>query len=153
MLETWHDYLFGLDSRRWDELGDVFTHDAVLESTGLDYRNPGRDGTYDGRDVILRDFYGSEKARPETANGLFRTGHFGTNLRIKLEGDEASTLSYYFEIVNNTEVLAGTYQNRMRRDPDRWRIAFLRIAVMFRGRIDGSDFGGCALQDILAMPV
>lgn len=153
ILETWHDYLYGLDSRRWDALGDVFTDDAVLESLGLEYRNPGRDGTYEGRERILRDFYGSQKVRTESADGLFRTGHFGTNLRIKLEGDEATTLSYYLEIVNNTEVIAGSYQQRMRREPDRWRIAFLRISVMFRGHVDGTDFGGCALQDILALPV
>jgi hypothetical protein len=141
------DYVYALDAQRWPELADLFAGDAVLECDGLDYRNPGRDGTYAGRDAILADFYGAGRPR-RTSAGPFRTGHYGTNQRVRLAGDEATAVAYYLEIVNDTEVIAGTYEQRMRRDDDRWRLTFLRISVMYRGTLEGSGFGGRMLADI-----
>jgi len=75
-------------------------------------------------------------------------------LEIELHGDEATTLAYFFEIVDDSLVLIGTYQHRMRRQADRWRFAFLRISVRYRARIEVSgDVAGQGLDAILARPV
>ena len=42
-------------------------------------------------------------------------------------------------VVNDSLVLIGTYQHRMRRQADRWRFAFLRISVRYRARIEVGD--------------
>jgi hypothetical protein len=74
-------------------------------------------------------------------------------MQVELHGDEATTLAYFFEIVDDSLVLIGTYQHRMRRGPDRWRIARLRISVRYRARIEASHLRGMPLTDILARPV
>jgi hypothetical protein len=57
-------------------------------------------------------------------------------MQISLKGDEATTLAYFFEIVADDLVLIGAYQHRMVRNEDRWRIAFLRISVRYRARLE-----------------
>jgi hypothetical protein len=42
---------------------------------------------------------------------------------------------------------------RCRRDADRWRFRFLRIAIRYRAKLETSDGGGQSLNDILARPV
>jgi hypothetical protein len=151
--QTWCDYLFALDSANWEDLANVFTEDGIVEMTGLDAYQPGQDRSYQGRPEIIDDFYKpviTTTAVPE--KGQFYTGHHGTNLKVELEGDEATTLAYFFEILGNTQMLIGTYQHRMRREPDRWRIAYLRIAIRYRATIEASDFGGLSLAEVLAMP-
>ena len=81
------------------------------------------------------------------------TGHLSTNMQIDLQGDEATTLAYFFEIVDDNLVLIGTYQHRMRRCPDRWRFAFLRITVRYRGRLEIGQLQGRSLREIVAKPV
>jgi hypothetical protein len=143
-----------LDSGDWTGLGDVFTADGVLEMDGLDALGGKVDGRYEGRTAIIADFYRRAAAGPATGSGgLFATGHLSTNMQIDLQGDEATTLAYFFEIVANNRVLIGTYQHRLRREPDRWRFAFLRISIRYRAKIEGSDFGGQPLPAVLAKPV
>jgi hypothetical protein len=147
---TWLDYCNRLDSGDLAALGDVFTEDAELEMQGL---APGLDGVYRGRGSIIDDFYGRTGASsPPTQVGLM-TGHLSTNMQITLEGDEATTLAYFFEIVDDNLVLIGTYQHRMRREPERWRFARLRISVRFRARIEASEQRGRSLSDIIATPI
>ncbi len=148
---TWLDYCNRLDSGDFEALGDVFTEDADLEMSGL---APGLDGVYSGRRSIIDDFY-SKTALPVTGAGVPRlmTGHLSTNMQIQLDGDEATTLAYFFEIVDDNLVLIGTYQHRLRRHADRWRFAFLRISVRFRGRLEIGHLSGQPLTDILARPV
>ena len=81
------------------------------------------------------------------------TGHLSTNMQIQLDGDEATTLAYFFEIVDDNLVLIGTYQHRLRRDADRWRFAFLRISVRYRARIEATEVAGQPLAPIVAKPV
>jgi hypothetical protein len=50
-------------------------------------------------------------------------------------------------------VLIGTYQHRFRRDPDRWRFAFLRISIRYRARLEATDLGGQSLNEVLSRPV
>lgn len=151
---TWRDYCMRLDCGDWPGLGDVFTEDAVLEMDGLDALNPGLDGTYRGRGSIIDDFYRrTASGAAEGGPRRFATGHLSTNMQVDLHGDEATTLAYFFEIVGDNRVLIGTYQHRFRREPDRWRFAFLRIAVRYRARLEASDVGGQSLTGILARPV
>jgi hypothetical protein len=150
---AWRDYLFALDSADYDALADVFTEDGAVEMNGLDAYQPGQDKTYHGRPSIIDEFYKpviDTVARPDL--GQYYTGHHGTNMEIDLDGDEATTLAYFFEILGNTQMLIGTYQHRFRRDPDRWRIAYLRISIRFRATIEASDFGGLSLAEVRALP-
>jgi hypothetical protein len=148
---AWLDYCNRLDVGDLTALGDVFTEDAELEMDGL---AASLDGAYHGRRSIIDDFYG--RTRLPASGGptpRFMTGHLSTNMQIELDGDEATTLAYFFEIVDDNLVLIGTYQHRMRRDPDRWRFAFLRISVRYRARIAATEVGGQVLARILAKPV
>ncbi len=150
---TWRDYCMRLDSEDWEGLGDVFTTDGVVEMVGLDALLPGSDRVYRGRREIIDTFYvpAIEGAANPSAK-LFATGHISTNMQIDVEGDEATTLAYFFEIVANNTVLIGTYQHRLRRDPDRWRFAFLRISVRYHAELAAENVGGQSLQEILAKP-
>lgn len=148
---TWLDYCHHLDAHDYDRLGDVFTEDATLEMDGL---GAGLDGAYRGRSNIIDGFYRRTAAPRPGAGGLrHMTGHLSTNMEIDLQGDEATTLAYFFEIVDDSLVLIGTYQHRMRRQADRWRFAFLRISVRYRARIEVGDVTGQGLDGILARPV
>jgi hypothetical protein len=149
--QTWLDYCMRLDAADWTALGDVFTEDAVLEMNGLDHLVKGLDGQYCGRHAIINDFYCQTGALiPLDAKPMFVTGHLSTNMQITLEGDEATTLAYFFEIVANDRVLIGTYQHRFRREADRWRFRVLRISIRYRAKLEASDIGGQSLNDILA---
>ena len=144
----WLDYCNRLDLGDFGALGDVFTPDADLEMDGL---GPRLDGTYRGRRSIVDDFY-ARTGRPSGSAHLM-TGHLSTNMQVELEGDEATTLAYFFEIVDDNLLLIGTYQHRMRRCPDRWRFAALRISIRLRGRVEVGDLHGQTLRDIVARPV
>jgi hypothetical protein len=148
---TWLDYCNRLDSADMERLGDVFTEDARLEMVGL---GANLDGTYEGRRPIIEDFY-RRTGSAASGSGATRlmTGHLSTNMQIDLAGDEATTLAYFFEIVDDNLVLIGTYQHRMRRCPDRWRFAFLRITVRYRGRLQIDQLEGRSLREIIAKPV
>ena len=129
---SWRDYCIRLDSEDWSGLADVYCDDGVLEMVGLDALLPGIDGVYRGRGQIIDEFYRPAiQGAANPAAQLFATGHISTNMQIDLDGDEATTLAYFFEIVANNTVLIGTYQHRMRREADRWRFAFLRITVRY----------------------
>ena len=147
---TWLEYCNRLDVQDLEGVGDVFTEDADLEVDGL---APGLDGSYHGRQAIV-DFYRATEAPSslEAAN-RFMTGHLSTNMQIELDGDQATTLAYFFEIVADNLLLVGTYQHRLRRDPDRWRFAYLRISIRFRARLEASRVRGQSLVDILAKPI
>jgi hypothetical protein len=147
---TWLDYCHQLDVGDFAALGDVFTPDAALEMDGL---GPGLDGRYESRQDIIERFY-ARTGRPTAGSGLrHMTGHLSTNMQIELDGDEATTLAYFFEIVDDNLVLIGTYQHRLRRHADRWRFAFLRITVRYRGRLEVSDVAGKTLAEIVTWPV
>lgn len=147
---TWLEYCNRLDVGDLDGVGGVFTEDAELEVDGL---ARSLDGTYQGRPAIV-DFYTATEmpADADTVPG-FMTGHLSTNMQIDLDGDAATTLAYFFEIVDDDLVLIGTYQHRMRREQDRWRFAFLRISVRYRARIEAGDVRGRSLADIVAKPI
>jgi hypothetical protein len=151
---TWRDYCKCLDADDWRGLADIYTPDGELEMIGLNTLVPGIDGRYCGREDIIQRFY--MPAIDSAANpgkGLFATGHISTNMQIELDGDRATTLAYFFEIVANNTVLIGTYQHRMQRDADRWRFKFLRISVRYHAQLSVAEVGGQSLVDILARPL
>lgn len=151
---VWHDYMISLDSRAWSELADVFTNDAVVEMIGLDFLRSGADGTYSGGgEAIVRDFYNAVTG-PRTPAGNLATGHNGSNLSIDLDGDQATTSAYFWEIVAESVLLVGTYQHRFRRDPDHWRIAHLRIKVTYAARLVTSEVWAkpLAVEPLVALP-
>lgn len=150
---TWRDYCIRLDSEDWPALADVFCDDGILEMIGLDALLPGIDGVYRSRQTIIDDFYiPAIEGAANPAAKLFATGHISTNMQIDLDGDEARTLAYFFEIVANNTVLIGTYQHRMQREQDRWRFAFLRISVRYHAELATANVGGQSLQEVLAKP-
>ncbi len=152
---TWHDYMISLDSRAWTELADVFTDDAVVEMIGLDFLRSGADGTYaGGGEAIVRDFYNAVTGQRTPAPNPVATGHNGSNLSIDLDGDEATTSAYFWEIVAESVLLVGTYQHRFRRDPDHWRMAYLRIKVTYAARLVASDVWAkpLAVEPLLPLP-
>ena len=138
--DTWLDYCTQIDLADMAGLGDVFTEDAVLELEGL---ARSMDGEYRGRRRdhrrLLRPFGQPGRRRPGSTTAM--TGHLSTNMRIDLDGDTATTLAYFFEIVDDSLVLIGTYQHRLRRDPDRWRFSFMRIVVRYRARLEVNGVG------------
>jgi hypothetical protein len=86
------------------------------------------------------------------------TGHFGNNLRVDLDGDQATTSAYFWEIVpgggEHHTLLVGTYQHRMRREPDRWRIQYLRITITMVGHLPwAGEFGAHTIGEVLSMPL
>jgi SnoaL-like domain len=151
---VWHDYMISLDSRAWPDLADVFTDDAVVEMIGLDFLRSGADGTYPGGgEAIVRDFY-NPVTRTRAPAQAPATGHNGSNLSIDLDGDEATTSAYFWEIVAESVLLVGTYQHRFRRDPDHWRIAHLRIKVTYAARLAARDVWArpLAVEPLVALP-
>jgi len=147
--ETWLDYCTQIDLGDFERLGDVFAEDAELELEGL---APQVYGTYTGRRSIIDDFYartaGPADGPPGSAKAM--TGHLCTNMRIDVDGDAARTLGYFMEIVDDNLILIGTYQHRLRREPDRWRFTSKRIVVRYRGRLEATGVKGSPLTDILA---
>ena len=161
---TWHDYMAFLDSRRWEELADVFTEDGAVEMIGLDGSRPGggapgtiRDGVYRGRRSIIDDFYNVGARAPRPATRRPASGHFGNNLRVDLDGDQATTSAYFWEVVpggENHTLLIGTYQHRMRREADKWRISYLRITITMVGHLPwAGEFGAHSIGEVLSMPL
>lgn len=160
---TWQDYIYVMDTDRWDQMKNLFTSDGVLEMVGLDPINalvgiepggPGSDGVYTGGESIVNDFFAPSHAEfTNPSRAAFNTGHLSTTLRIDLDGDEATTLAYFFEIVGEDSiVLVGSYEQRLRREPDRWRISYLRITITYSARVQVSDIGATSLATVLSRP-
>lgn len=146
---TFHEYCFGLDAADWERFGDLFTEDGTYEQLGLDGVRPGSDTIYRGREEVVEGYKNAIDGIAVPGKDI-HTGHYGANLQIDLDGDSATTLGYFFEIVASNIVLCGTYQHKFRRDPDRWRIAAIRIAIRYQAKMEASDFGGLPLPEILA---
>lgn len=149
---TLSDYVIALDSGQLEALDDLFTEDAVFEMVGL---GP-LDGTFHGRQAIIRDFYG--RLRPADDPGAsFGSGHYATNQRVDVAGDEATSIAYFVEVVgwsgDRASLLGGLYQHRLRREGERWRFAAKRITVTFRAALPLQDLELRRLGEVLAHPV
>lgn len=148
---TFNEYCFGLDAADWERFGDLFTDDATYEQLGLEGVQEGSDMICRGREEVIEGYKNNIDGIAVPGVDI-HTGHYGANLQIDLHGDSATTLGYFFEIVGSNIVLCGTYQHKLVRDPDRWRIAAIRIAIRYQATMQASDFGGMPLPEILAKP-
>jgi hypothetical protein len=74
-------------------------------------------------------------------------------MKIDLAGNAATTLAYFFEILGNSSVLIGTYQHRFVREPDAWRMAYLRIAIRYGATVQVSDLNGLSLAEVRRMVI
>jgi hypothetical protein len=117
-------YFRTLDMKLWDELGEVFTEDAVA-----DYSGPGPH--LEGRAAIL------EFIRKMV--GPLRTAHHGHMPEIEVAGDSARGVWAMVDIVEGKEVGGpvmrgyGHYHETYAKAGGRWRIKTLRLT---RLRVD-----------------
>lgn len=144
---TWHEYMLSLDSRDLELYETLFTPDAVAELRNLGDKLD--DAVLHGRDEILERRRAGGYPDLSTAN----SGHYGTNLQIDLEGDEATTFAYFLNIAFDAHVFGGVYQHRMARDGDRWRIAHVRITVTYRAELTTASTWGEPLATVRARPL
>lgn len=106
------DYAAAIDGRDFDALGDVFLPDATL-----DYTSSG--GPRDGFPAV-RDWLA------EALSAVDFTQHLVTNIRVDVDGDEATSSAYFFHPMragDATFLVSGTYEDRLARTADGWRIA------------------------------
>src|ERR1700744_2912868 len=86
--DCWYRYLISLDSGDWEGLGDVFTTDATVITMGFGHL-PDRE--WKGRKEIIEKLYTPTLETKEMhAQGLHKSGHMGTNMKIDFEGDDTA---------------------------------------------------------------
>lgn len=157
--DTWHEYMLSLDAGAWDALLDVFTEDANFEVVGFDpelFNLQPSDLRHHGRDAIVNGFYRKLPGAAERAArkpGARRVGHHGTDLRVSLNGDEAGTIAYFLELDGSGLVFAGTYEHRMRREPDRWRIASMRATIIYTQQLTVANLVEAPLDPMPTAPM
>jgi SnoaL-like domain len=146
--DTWCDYLFNLDSENWAAFGEVFTENAIVEIVGMGKK---RDGTFAGRKAIVDWYNPSQVTTPRPGTEWVNGAHHGNSMKIELDGDEATTFAYFF--VPGVDSAFGTYQHRMRRTADGWRIAYLRVVIRYHLQLQGRASGvRKTVRDVLTMP-
>jgi hypothetical protein len=124
ILRLKHAYLRLLDTKRFEELGELLTEDAT--AAYADGRH-----TYRGRGEIV-DFL--RRVLGDPARVTMHTGH---HPEIDLEGEDEATGTWYLEdrvIVHAADwELHGTavYRDRYRRQAGRWRIAHTAYERIF----------------------
>ncbi|HUD36664.1 MAG TPA: nuclear transport factor 2 family protein [Streptosporangiaceae bacterium] len=129
-------YLRCVDLKLWDEIGDVFTHDATA-----DYGTPsaGRPLDLKSRDDIvgfLRDSLG---------NGII-TLHAAGQPEIEIDGDDATGTWRFTDTVIATDfkvVISGAafYEDTYRREDDgQWRISHTGYVRIFESTMSLSDW-------------
>jgi len=114
-------YAFALDGRRWADLTQVFSSDAVADYRGI--------GVFEGRDAIVgvvRDFL--EACGP--------TQHMITNISVIVDGDLARSRCYLQathagigKYAGKTMTVWGEYLDRLEQRPEGWRIVHRMLAV------------------------
>lgn len=112
------DYPRALDSHNYDAYAALFTQDGELSLQGQTAR---------GRQAI-RDFVAALPAEP-------RVIHIISNLSYRIEGDTATGGAYWQDIGmqgDNVGVLvAGHYEDTLRKENGAWRIAKRDIVIQF----------------------
>lgn len=109
-------YAWAVDSKDWDLLATVFTDDAVVDYSDTN----GPKGSASELIAWLR----------ETLAPFSMTQHLVTNRDVRIEGGEATARSMFFnpmgvagaERALGLMLCGGTYEDRLRRTPDGWRI-------------------------------
>jgi hypothetical protein len=136
----WHRYLFLFDlGGAHQELGRMFTEDAVLESRGAD----SGDRAWQGRSSIESEFFRVvSPARPEPDDRVY-SGHQGTTFEVDLEGNTARLRGRFFEMTGRGAgtllAVGGTHTLDLRRGPAGWLIEHLTIQITFCAQFDTVD--------------
>lgn len=122
-------YIFALNWQDADTVASLFTEDAVFDWLG---------GIVTGRENIraevrnMRAFFGKMEDG-DAPNYPARLRHFVTNKLVDIQGDEASSLAYWFELNNDNRLrwpyvgAYGHYEDGLRRTPDGWRFTRRKI--------------------------
>lgn len=105
------DYAAAIDGRDFDALDDVFTGDAVL-----DYTSSGGPRA---------DFAEVREWLRTALAAVDFTQHLVTNIRADVDGDDARSIAYFLHPMragDTSFLVSGTYEDRLRRTPEGWRI-------------------------------
>ncbi len=114
-------YTRALDRRDWQLLRTCFTDDATIDYEGMD--------PIDGPDALVDVCRG-------VLDQLDASQHLLGNLVVDVHGDDAESECYlHAQHVRrgtpggDTYIVAGTYADRLRREPDGWKITHRRLTV------------------------
>lgn len=122
IIDLTHRYCWALDAREFELLDSVFAPDAEAELLAP---------VIAGRDAIVQ--------RVSVAVSRFdATWHAVSNHQIELDGDTATCRCYLMaqHVMEDSGearnfVIAGRYEDRLRRDADGWRIVFRRLVKVW----------------------
>lgn len=122
-LSVFNEYTYYLDVGYPADLVDIFAEDAKLDVINFP---PGsmKDLHFSGRDE-LRGLYMDHSSHPIRIAG----GHHTTNVSINVSADatEADLSAYFLTTGNMGVAQGGMYNLHLRQEPDRWRIARMKI--------------------------
>lgn len=115
-------YAYALDDRRFEDLRDIFTADAVGDLAGVHC---------DGIEAII------ERIR-RALTRLDASQHVVTNQQVRIDGDEGTCRSYLVAqhvkrglAGGENFIMAGTYTDRLARTPAGWRIAARSLEIIW----------------------
>jgi len=110
-------YFRFMDTKRWQEWGDLFTEDAILQF------GPNAEDTWNGRDQIV--------ANNSKALGGSTTIHHGHMPEIEITSETTATgiwaMHDYVLFPNQTLMGYGHYEEEYVRENDQWKIKHLRL--------------------------
>jgi hypothetical protein len=101
------------DSKKWDELGEIFAEDSSVTS---------RRGAFQGRANVIRDL---QSAMTDDYHGTL----FTSNTWIIIDGDTARAVSDFMEVEDTKIVATGTYHDTFIRSRDAWLLASKEILL------------------------
>ena len=118
--ETISNYAFYVDAGRYDEWADLFTKDGVFDI--------GARGRFQGREQLIAFLKGRHGPQGP------KSRHYIMNHVINISGTEATARSYV--AVTNEEgdtslFGAGVYDDRLRKEGDRWRFAERKVTLEY----------------------
>jgi 3-phenylpropionate/cinnamic acid dioxygenase small subunit len=115
IVDLLHRYATGLDTRDWDKLASVFTHDGVADYGALG-------GVNEGPAAIVKLCSGA-------LEGLDASQHIISNEVIEVDGDRARARCYFKaqHVFRGAEggdnfLVGGTYEDEIVRTAEGWRI-------------------------------
>lgn len=133
----WHSYMLLYDrGGAHEELGRMFTEDAILEARGAD----SGDRYWRGRAAIETDFFRRvSPLRPADDQRVY-SGHHGTTCDIEVAADSARLVGRFFEMTGRGQgtllAISGTHTLQCRRESTGWVIQSLTIEITFCAQLD-----------------